>query len=118
MMGSRLVVLLLFAASLGGCTSRRTDEPEWGSQTRITRYFTDLADADRAADADIEKMRRLIAKDWRDHQAKLADQERAMLKQSDVTAKLLRSASEDGGKAMFERLETDASATHQQPSRP
>lgn len=107
MIRSRLVVLLLLAAVLGGCMHRRADAPQWDSQTRITRYFTDLADGDRMADADIEKMRRLIEKDWRDHQANLADQQQAMTKQADATAKLLRSAKQDGGQAVIEQLRAD-----------
>lgn len=113
MIRSRLVVLLLLAAVLGGCMHRRADAPEWSSQSRITRYFTDLADGDRMADADIEKMRRLIEKDWRDHQAKLAEQQQAMTKQSDATARLFRSAKQDGGKAVIEQLGADTSAADQ-----
>ncbi|MCH7721452.1 MAG: hypothetical protein IH988_10790 [Planctomycetes bacterium] len=118
MMGSRLVVLLLLAAVLGGCMLRRADAPQWKSQTRITRYFTDLADGDRVGDADIKKMRRLIEKDWRDHQAKLADQQKAMTKQADATAKLLRSAKQDGGKAVIEQPGADTSAADKQPPAP
>ncbi len=118
MIRSRLVVLLLLAAALGGCMRRRAEAPQWDSQSRITRYFTHLADADRMADADIEKMRRLIEKDWRDQQAKLADQQQAMTKQADATAKLLRSAKQDGGKAVIEQLGAAKSAADQQPPAP
>jgi len=83
-MGGAVSVLLV--AITPGCAPKRADQQPWESQARISRYFSELTDPERAAKADIEKMRRLIEKDWRDHQARMDEQAAELARQEGRTA--------------------------------